>query len=69
MFKPVDFICPNCDRIKEELVHDNSEHNDAPWCYCTTPEDGQHIISSIGKIKMIPIFSPKKNGQRWRFRD
>lgn len=74
MLKPVDFICPNCDRIKEELVDDNSEHDDAPWCEScagkkeiSTVRDG--IVLSDVSYRMIPIFSPKKNRHRWRFRD
>lgn len=51
----IDFKCPECGAVREGFKCD------IQWC---TSEQ-----CDINDIQMQPTFSPKNNGQRWRFRD
>jgi hypothetical protein len=54
--KLVDYRCPSCGAVREWF-------DDEQYVWCTSDE------CDSDDVAMVPIFSPKKNVQRWRHRD
>lgn len=56
----IDFQCPRCGEVREGFKGKKI------WCSkCSY----FHPLSNGEIVPMQPIFSPKQNGQRWRFKD
>lgn len=58
MPKMINFQCPGCGAVKEDF------EGDACLCFECEDEWSPYIYTL-----MQPIFSPKNNKHRWRFKD